>query len=387
MTTAHFLPALLLGGESLRPPLTGIGHYTRALAQALAATGAIGRLAIFDGRRVLPLSLALAPAATGIAAAGLRRCLRSLPGLYAMRQRLLERNFERLAREATLYHEPNFILKPFAGPCVTTIHDLSCLVHPEFHPRERVRFFERHLPRSLVRASHIITVSRFSRDELVSRLGIAAHRITVTPLAASPRFRPMDEATATIVLKARGLSWQGYVLSAATFEPRKNLGGLIAAYARLPAALKRHYPLVLAGARGWHERQFAAAVERLVARGELIRLGYVSDDELPALMSGCRCFAYPSFYEGFGLPVLEAQACGAVTLAANRASLPEVAGPDCLLADPDDSDALSEALRRALEDGSLARRARASGPAFAATFTWQKTAQQTLAAYAAALAA
>lgn len=377
---------LIVAGESLAPPLTGIGQYTRALATSLARELGLSALRIYDGRRLTSIEEALAPAGgAGGGGAILRRYLRGLPGLYALRQCVRDAHFHRLSTGAALYHEPNFILKPFAGPCVTTVHDLSHLAHPEFHPRERLRFLDRHLSATIKRASRIITVSRFSRDELIGRLGVAPEKIAVTPLAAAARFQPLDEETSIPVLARHGLRWKGFVLSAATFEPRKNLAGLISAFSRLPTAIRRAFPLAFAGAAGWRESSFATALEQLIDRGEAIRLGYVSDAELPALMSGCRCFAYPSFYEGFGLPLLEAQACGAVTVAANRAALPEIAAATCLLVDPYDIEAMTLALQRALEDDALANAARHAGPALTRGYAWRNTAEATLIAYRAAL--
>lgn len=378
---------LIIAGESLAPPITGIGQYTRALIAALAEDLALTGLRIYDGRRLMTPETALAAATSPVRrAATMRRFFRRLPGLYELRQRLRNVFFQRLAAGAALYHEPNFILKPFAGPCVTTVHDLSHLVHPEFHPRERVRFLERHLPETLARASRILTVSNFSRAELINRLGVEPGKIVVTPLAAAQRFAPRDEEVAKPVLARYGLRWKRFVLSAATLEPRKNIAGLIAAYCRLPAAIRRTFPLALAGTVGWRENTFAAAIDELLKQGEAVKLGYVPDSDLPALMSACRCFAYLSFYEGFGLPLLEAQACGAVTVASANTALPEIAAPTCLLVEPHDIGAITAALRRALEDDALVAAARLAGPALAARYSWRATAQATFAAYRAALA-
>lgn len=377
---------LVVSGESLRPPLTGIGQYTRALLKALVDIIGPSVLQVCDDSGIMPATEALAKCHNREHSdRRFFRWLRALPGLYELRHRLRCQHFHRQARHAALYHEPNFILKPFAGPTVVTVHDLSHLAHPEFHPVERVRFLDRHLPATLSRATRILCVSQFTRHELMRLCGITADRIAVTPLAAAPRFRPMPKEEVIPFLIRRGLHLKHYVLSVATFEPRKNLIGLLTAFSSLPPSMRRAFPLVLVGAKGWHDEMFKDQLARLCARGEATVLNYITDEEIPALMSGCRCFVYPSFYEGFGLPVLEAQACGAVTVAANRGALPEIASSCCLLVDPEDSDALSQIIRQAIEDETLANDALVAGPAFAANFSWEKTAIATLAAYQAAL--
>ena len=172
-----------------------------------------------------------------------------------------------------------------------------------------------------------------------------------------------------------------YGLCVATIEPRKNIVGLLAAYRLLPDTLRRRFPLVLVGDRGWHNEEILGDIVRAMREGWLRYLGYVAEGDLPLLFSGARMFVFPSFYEGFGLPVLEAMASGLPIVCSNRASLPEVTGEAALLVDPDDVVALGSAIERALEDEQWNRDARPASIERASQFSWDTTAKRTVDVY------
>ena len=197
--------------------------------------------------------------------------------------------------------------------------------------------------------------------------------------AADPQFRPQAPEAVAAVRTRYGLP-DRYLLCVGTIEPRKNLGRVLAAFERLHAE-RLTDALVIVGKRGWLYDDFFAQLEHSPAKHAVIFPGFVPDADLPAVYAGSQALAFPSEFEGFGLPVLEAMACGAPVVCSNTSSLPEVAGDAALLVDPDDVAAITAALRRVLADADLAAELRRRGLAQAARFSWQRTAQETLAVY------
>jgi alpha-1,3-rhamnosyl/mannosyltransferase len=272
-----------------------------------------------------------------------------------------------------LYHEPNHIPCPWHGPVVTTIHDLSVLRHPEWHPADRVRWYERDFLAGLPRTEHFITVSEFTKREMIDLLGVEADRITPIPLGPRAACHPRPPDAVRNWLDAHSLP-PNYLLFAGTLEPRKNLGGLLAAYARLPQTCRHRYPLLVAGAGGWGPDQLDELIAHHGLAGQVRPLGYVFDDDLVWLYAGACALVWPTFYEGFGLPPLECMATGTPVITSNAASLPEVVGDAGLLVDPHDEPGLAEAMRRVIEDSSLAATLSEKGLARSCGFSWRRCA-------------
>ena len=273
---------------------------------------------------------------------------------------------------------------PFAPcPVVTTIHDLAFEHLPETFNRRSWMQLRLTVRQTARRAAHIITVSEYSRADIGRTYGIAPQRITVTPEAAPPNLLPVTSETELRRIRGSYGIQENYILSLCSIQPRKNLVRLIEAYSSLRGLRPevKLPQLVLAGKRGWLDGETFRAAERNALGNDLLFTGYVPEPDLAGLYSGAVCFVYPSYFEGFGLPVVEAMQCGVPVIAGNRTSLPEVVGEAGLLFDPFDTQALIKALKHVLDDSEFRASLRIKGLEKAKQFNWQTTAQLTLGVY------
>jgi alpha-1,3-rhamnosyl/mannosyltransferase len=281
----------------------------------------------------------------------------------------------RASRECDVFLSTNSYLTAWATrvPTVVIVYDLVPFVEGA-RAQSRSALIERATIRpALRRAAALQCISDATRDDLVARFPAAAARAVTVPLAADARF-----AAATPdpqVLARHDLRQGGYVLAVGTLEPRKNLPRLIEAWRSIDAAARGDAVLALVGPRGWDDDETLAAAR---ASGSVRLLGHVPDAELPALYAGCACFAYPSLYEGFGLPVLEAMSAGSPVVTSSVSSLPEVAAGAALLADPLDVMAIADAIKRILSEPLLADELRRRGRQRAAQFSWERFASETV---------
>ena len=272
---------------------------------------------------------------------------------------------------------------PFAPcPIVATIHDLSFEHLPEtFNRRSRaqLRLTVRHTAR---RAARILTLSEFSRRDISETYKIDLDRIAVTPAAASPHFARVTSETELEGIRQKYGIQRDYILSLSSIQPRKNLVRLIEAYSYLHQHKSRDLPqLVIAGKKGWLESEVFQVAKQSAAANDIVFTGYVSDSELPALYSGALCFVYPSYFEGFGLPVLEAMQCGTPVIVGNRTSLPEVVGDAGILIDPFNHIELADAIAHLVSNPAARDELRELGNERAKAFDWLETARLTLQAY------
>ena len=234
------------------------------------------------------------------------------------------------------------------------------------------------LPRSIAKCDHIITISENSKREIIEEFNVPEEKITIAqPAVDHGRFKPANEEELAQVRKKYELPEQ-YLLYVGTIEPRKNLLGLLEAYEKLPAKLRGEYPLVMTGGRGWLEGEIVDRISRLKGRGEALTTGYVYDEDLPAIYSGARLFVFPSFYEGWGMPPLEAMACGTPVITSNTSSLPEVVGDTALMIDPNRPEELTNAMKQVLSDEELRQEMIRQGFKQAKRFSWEKSARKLL---------
>ncbi|WP_050418456.1 glycosyltransferase family 1 protein [Azoarcus sp. CIB] len=376
---------VILSIDPIRYPLTGIGRYTYELARQLEGMPEISDLRYFGGssfRAELPSASVGRAQADGIR----RRALKSrvAVGLYRLvAHRLKARTLRGF--ESYVFHGPNFYLPAFDGCNVLTVHDLSPYTWAHCHPPERVRYMQGEIERSLARARMLITDSEFTRRELADYFSWPIERIRAVPLASASEFHIRDSEELAPVLNLYGLAPGRYCLYAGTIEPRKNVSTLLDAYAALSPSVLRQWPLVLVGYEGWRSEEIHARIREAQAEGWVRYLGFVPADHLPVLYSGARLFAFPSLYEGFGLPVLEAMASGVPVVCSDSSSLPEVVGEAAATCSAKDVDTLAGLIARGLEDEVWRRDAIEKGLQRARCFSWQRCAQETVAAYRAAV--
>ncbi|MHB8077715.1 MAG: glycosyltransferase family 4 protein [Candidatus Krumholzibacteriia bacterium] len=387
---------ILLNARPAHGAYTGVGCYVWNLLDQLGRRPEVEQLGAFTGWSVVPWADFAAAAANegGELRAGspLRQFTRALvPPLRRAGMHLRAAAFRRAAGRGgwSLYHEPNYIPLPFAGPTVITVHDLSYLRTPEFLPRDRIGWLRENLRAATRRAGRIIVDSNFMREELLEYFPeIGPDRVRVTHLGVDARFIAAGAAGAPggatgppdRLIEDLGLPPR-YVLFVGTLEPRKNLQGLLRAHALLPEHLQHEFPLVITGGRGWRQRYFWKELQRLRLRGTVRTLGYVPHALVPPLMRAATLLVYPSHYEGFGLCPLQAAACGTAVLASDIPPLRETLHDAALFADPRSPEAIAHGLRLLIEDDSLRALVAQRGHARAAQFTWERCADRTLEVY------
>ena len=278
---------------------------------------------------------------------------------------------------SSLVHGPNYFLPPSTDVGVITIHDLSVFRYPETHPAERVRAFERQFTHSMQRAAHIITDTETIRREVIEIFSVSPYAISAIPLGVDPRFAPNGAPS----LDKLGLAPGGYGLCVSTLEPRKKILELIRAWEKLPNGLRSRIPLVLAGGSGWESAALHDEIEKASRKGWLRYLGFVDEQLLNSLYAGAALFAYPSIYEGFGLPPIEAMASGIPVVVADSSCLPEVCGDAARYINPDDLEAFAQVLEDSLTDSEWRGLAIAKGLERVREFNWNRCVDQTMSVY------
>ena len=281
-------------------------------------------------------------------------------------------HFQTVARlgRFDLYHEPNFVPFRTGLPLVVTIFDLSVLLFPQWHPAERVKAHEHAYTRGVALADHVIVGTEAVRAEAQQHLGLAPDRVTAMLCGVGPQFRPQSAETVSAIRAKHGLPSR-YTLYVGTIEPRKNIGMLLRAFCDLPPELREACPLVLAGGWGWKTDAERELFHAEAKHKGAIHIGYVPDEDLPALYAGACALLYPSFYEGFGMPPVEAMACGTAAVTSTADAVREVVGKHALTLDANDLPGWRDVLKQIAADREFLSDYRRRDPAHAATFTWE----------------
>jgi len=356
----------------------GIGQYTLRLLEALTRAAPGERfLLLHDRRQPHPV----------LQAGNLKHIPIYTPSHHRLEGLTLP--VELLPVRPDLLHSPDFVLpvrRGYAG--VVTVHDLAFLRYPEWVTADAARYYAR-VREAVHSAERVITVSECTRRDVLELLQCPAEKVRVIYEAAGAAFQPQQVAPAPREFRGRRLAPQRFILFVGTIEPRKNLPNLLRAFRlmmdRYPD-LEPHPRLVIAGAQGWLSESVLSLVNELRLSQETAFIGTVSAEELLWLYNAARFLAFPSFYEGFGLPPLEAMSCGTPVVATNAGSVPEVVDTAGLLVDPHDVEGWAEAMARLWGDAALRQDLRARGLERAARFSWERAAQETLAVYGEAVA-
>ncbi|HET6614534.1 MAG TPA: glycosyltransferase family 1 protein [Dehalococcoidia bacterium] len=360
-----------LMGRSLRGQFVGVSRYTHQLVEAVA------------DQLTIPPSVFLTRAPDGLNGARIRRIRAPFPtpNEYARavwEQAVVPSQVHRLAPD--VYHSPNYILPlRLRCPSVVTIHDMAFL-------DRRLHRLRSHLYLSVLataavhKATRIICVSEYTKREMVRRFPSSEAKARVIGEGVEPAFVPQSRGAIDRFRRRFGLV-DPYILFVGTIEPRKNLPRLIEAFSAAVAGHAYPHRLIIAGGSGWKDEPVRRAYRASAVRERIHFAGYVSDDELPAAYSGADVFVYPSLHEGFGLPPLEAMACGAPVITSNVTSLPEVVGDAAITVNPRDTNDLTDALRRLMANATLRAELSAAGRARAADFSWQDAAARTISVY------
>lgn len=362
-----------INGRSMFRQLTGVQHYAREVTRELCLLESPDvNFTVFSGREGrdgsepgLPLKTSLMPAGSPI------------KGLM-WEQTLLKRMAKKSGVDV-LFNPAN--VAPLYPPVssVVTIHDLAFLLFPEYFSRGFGAYYRAIIPRIASQASMVITDSESTRSDLESRLGVPGSKIAVIPLGVSPDFRRHIKKDELEAVRRRHNLPRKFFLSISSLEPRKNLKGLVDAYSILPDDTLAEHSLVLAGAgnRVYADPGLSASLSRL-SRGTVMTPGYMPSEDLPAVYRLATALVFPSLYEGFGLPVLEAMAASTPVITSNRSSLPEVAGHAAVLIDPESRKDLAAAMELVANDSGTRNLLIERGKKRAALFSWKKTAEQTL---------
>ena len=367
---------IALDGMPLVSQLTGVGHYTLELARNLALVAPTDSFTLVSPQPMLPSTLEAiqSPSVPNLSHVTLARGAWNRRWWSVSLPRYLSRN------AFDLFHGTNYEIPLWSRrPSVVTIHDLSLLLHSDAHERHLVRRARWHLPLMVKAASIIITPSNSVKTEVCETFKLDPEKVSVTPEAPRRSFRRRQDGEISKLRRRLGIP-QDFVLYVGTIEPRKNLRRFVEAFERL-LRTSLSLKLVIAGGQGWLMDDFTSYIRRKGLQDVVCLTGYLEDQDLGALYSSCKAFVYPSLYEGFGLPPLEAMACGAPVICSRIPALIETVGTAARLIDPYNVDDLAQAMFELLSDDRVQEHYARLGIAHVQKFSWEQTALRTLEVY------
>lgn len=379
---------VILSVESVRYPLTGIGRYTMELGMELQKIYGHNDILFTDGRNVIDNY--------NFCESSLYRRRNSKIDLlkkYIKKSYVLSNAYFEVKRymeskalkgyESCILHATNFSCPKFHGKKIVTFHDMSPYITPNCQEEVRLNILKRECENTVRNADALITVSNSSKKDIVEYFGFSSERVFVTPLGCNSYFYSIDKQSVIERLNEIGINYKGYVLFVGTIEPRKNIKTLIKAYEKLNRSIKDHIPLVICGHRGWKSEEIFDEICRGSSEGWIYYLNFVDQKTLLSLYAGAKLFCFPSLYEGFGLPLLEAMASKVPVISSNNSSLPEVLGDAGILIEAEDVDAWATEISSVLESPSLINEMVNKGFSRAKDFSWRRCALDTINVYTA----
>lgn len=357
-------PSILIDALSLLSSMTGLGRYTYEISKELKRADDFKYSYFYGYYSDKLIEISDAPN------------VKSLKS-FIVKNSFLKKTVRRLlffissfsAKTYDLYWQPNFIPNDGikAKKTVTTVHDFSFILHRNFHPKERIEYFEKYFFKNIVKSDMLITGSEYSKQEILERLDFKEHKIKVIYHGINHAiFKQYKDTELNFDIPKK------FILSVGSIEPRKNLLGLLKAYNLLESNLKSEYKLVLVGFKGWQNSEIMQLIDK--NRENINYLGFISDEELAKVYNLASCFVFPSFYEGFGLPPLEAMACGAPVVSSNLTSMPEICSDAAVYCNPYDIDDIAKKIELVLKNNTLREEMIEKGLKRALEFTWKKSA-------------
>ncbi|AIY64607.1 glycosyltransferase family 4 protein [Pseudoalteromonas piratica] len=372
---------VVLGCDPLLAQLTGIGNYTQQLGAGLLNSSRIEILELFAHGKYYGHELLMEPEnsekpkkVNGTLWAALRSNLANSTlavSLYSKLIPIIEKRALR-TKDDYIFHSPNFLLPNHGGKRVVTIHDLSTMVHPEFHPSSRVKLVNNAIEQSVKYADHIITDSKFIKNQLCESFALSSDKVSAIHLGVSEQYFPRSEEQCTPFLYDYGLVYKQFLLFVSTIEPRKNVLRLLQAFQLYREKNKNGLPLILIGGLGWNNEKEHNKIRELEGKGWVRYLGYVKQRDIPFLYAASKGVVFPSLYEGFGLPVAEAMQSGVSVLVSENSSMSEFSGESAYLVDPLDVDSI----RSAIEELTFSELTPKS-----MSFSWENTVRATIESY------
>ena len=365
---------IIIDAQPLLEPLAGIGRYTRSLLKTLTEIDSENDYFLYYGASLRQARANL----PHFDNPNFHNKLIKFPGkiFRLLTEKLPVFPVGSFLREYDVYHGLNYYVPNLSFPSIVNIYDLSCMLFPHCFTRQRLRDIGYKMKVSVKRAGKIITGSQSTKADIVNFLNVGEEKIEVTWFGVEEIFHPVDDEKLLFFRKKYGLP-ERFILFVGTIEPRKNILNLVRAFHKLD----RDMSLVIAGRKGWLFEEIFKEVERLNLGERIIFLDHIAESDLPLLYNAASVFVYPSLYEGFGFPPLEAMACGVPVITSNKSSLPEIVGEAGILINPEDAGEIREAIITVLDDDSLKREMIRKGLGRAKRFSWKTCAKETLRLY------